>query len=93
MAAVTYLIRMLPLAMIKKKIKNRYVLSFLYYIPYTVLSVMTIPAVFSSSSYKLSAAAGFAAAIIAAYFEKSLVKVASLSCLAVFLTELLIQYV
>ena len=70
MAGVTYLIRMIPLALVKEKIKNKYVLSFLYYIPYTVLSVMTIPAIFSSSSYKLSAVVGFIAAMIAAYFEK-----------------------
>lgn len=92
MAGVTYLIRMIPLALVKEKIKNKYVLSFLYYIPYTVLSVMTIPAIFSSSSYKLSAVVGFIAAMIAAYFEKSLVKVASLACVAVLITELLIQY-
>ena len=93
MAGVTYLIRMIPLALVKEKIKNKYVLSFLYYIPYTVLSVMTIPAIFSSSSYKLSAVVGFIAAMIAAYFEKSLVKVASFACVAVLITELLIQYV
>ena len=93
MAGVTYLIRMIPLALVKEKIKNKYVLSFLYYIPYTVLSVMTIPAIFSSSSYKLSAVVGFIAAMIAAYFEKRLVKVASFACVAVLITELLIQYV
>ena len=46
MAGITYLIRMLPMVLIKKKITNRFVLSFLHYIPYTVLSVMTVPAIF-----------------------------------------------
>ena len=49
MAGGTYLIRMLPLVLIKKKLKNRFFKSFLYYIPYAVLSVMTIPAIFSLS--------------------------------------------
>ena len=47
MAAVTYFVRMLPMVLIKKKIQNKYMLSFLYYIPYAVLSVMTIPAIFA----------------------------------------------
>ena len=64
MAGITYLIRMIPLVLIKKKIQNKFVLSFLHYIPYTVLSVMTIPAIFYSTSSTLSAAAGFIIAVI-----------------------------
>ena len=90
MAGVTYLIRMLPLVLVKKKIQNKFILSFLHYIPYTVLSVMTIPAIFYSTSYKISAVVGFIAALIAAYFEKSLVKVATFACISVLLTELII---
>lgn len=93
MAGITYLIRMLPLVLVKKKIKNKFILSFLYYIPYSVLSVMTIPAIFYSTSYRLSAAAGFAVAAVLSYFEKSLLKVAAFSCLAVFISELLIGIV
>lgn len=91
MAGVTYLIRMIPLVLVKKKIKNKYILSFLYYIPYAVLSVMTIPAIFYSTSHRLSAAAGTVAALIAAYFEKSLLKVAVVACAAVFVAEMIIQ--
>ena len=87
MAGVTYLIRMLPLVLIKKQIKNKYLLSFLYYIPYAVLSVMTIPAIFYSTSNKVSAAAGFVVAIALAYLNQSLVKVAALSSLAVLIIE------
>lgn len=92
-AGVTYLIRMLPFVLVKKKITNKFILSFLYYIPYTVLSVMTVPAIFYSTSSKLSAFAGFAAAMILAYLEKSLLKVAAVSCAVVFAAELLIKYI
>ena len=87
MAGVTYLIRMLPLVLIKKQIKNKYLLSFLYYIPYAVLSVMTIPAIFYSTSGKLSALVGFVVAVVLAYMNQSLVKVAALSSLAVLIIE------
>lgn len=86
-AGVTYLIRMLPMVLLRKKIKNRYVLSFLYYMPYAVLTVMTIPAIFSSTANAFSAVVGFLAAVVLSYFRKSLVTVAALSCLAVFLAE------
>ena len=89
-AGVTYLIRMIPLVAVIKKIKNRFLLSFLYYIPYAVLTVMTIPAIFSSTADTLSALAGFIVAVILAYFEQSLVTVAAVSCIAVFIAELII---
>jgi len=92
MAGVTYLIRMLPMVLLKKRITNRFVLSFLHYIPYTVLSVMTIPAIFSSTAYTLSAWIGFIAAVVMALFKKSLVTVAAIACVAVFITETIIQF-
>lgn len=92
-AGITYFIRMLPLTLIKKKIKNRFALSFLYYMPYAVLSVMTIPAIFSSTAYTISALAGFIAAVILAYFGKSLVQVAAFSCVVVFVAEYIIKLV
>ena len=91
MAGITYLIRMLPLVLMKKKIKNRFVLSFLYYIPYAVLSVMTIPAIFTSTTYVIAAVAGFAVAMLLSYFEKSLVVVAASSCAVVYIVELIIR--
>lgn len=87
MAGITYLIRMLPLVLIKKKITNRFLLSFLHYIPYSVLSVMTIPAIFYSTSDMFSALAGFIVAVVLAYREKSLLTVAAFSSLAVFVVE------
>ena len=92
-AGVTYLIRMLPLVLVKKKIQNRFVLSFLHYIPYAVLSVMTIPAIFYSTGNVISAVLGFITAMILAYFEKSLLQVAAFSCLTVLLTELIIKFI
>lgn len=92
MAGVTYLIRMLPLVLIKKRIQNRFILSFLHYIPYTVLSVMTIPAIFSATSSLLSAWIGFLAAVIMALYKKSLLTVAAVSCAAVFVAEMLMNY-
>ena len=91
-AGVTYLVRMLPMILVRKEIKNRFIISFLYYMPYAVLSVMTIPAIFYATSYTASAIVGFIAAVIFAFLEKSLVKVAAFSCVAVLITELLIAY-
>ena len=90
MAGITYLIRMLPFVLVKEKIKNRFILSFLHYIPYAVLSVMTIPAIFTSTSSVISASTGFVVAVILAYFNGSLLKVEALSSLTVFVFEWLI---
>jgi branched-subunit amino acid transport protein len=87
MAGVTYLIRMLPLVLLKKKITNRFLLSFLYYIPYAVLAVMTVPAIFSATANPIAAALGFVCAVSLAWFEKSLLTVAACSCLVVFVAE------
>ena len=91
-AGVTYLVRMLPMVLVKKEIKNKFILSFLYYMPYAVLSVMTIPAIFYATSYTASAVVGFIAAVIFAFLERGLVKVAAFSCIAVLITELIINY-
>lgn len=93
MAGVTYLVRMVPLVLVNKPIKNRFVLSFLYYIPYTVLSVMTVPACFYATNSMISAVVGFVVAVVAALFKRSLVQVAIFSCVAVFVVELIMNYV
>lgn len=89
MSLVTYLVRMLPLVLVKKKIKNRFIISFLHYVPYSVLSVMTVPAIFYATSL-IPAIAGFIVAVLLALKEKSLIVVAAFSCLMVFITEYLI---
>ena len=88
MAGVTYLIRMVPFTFFRKKIKSRFFRSFLYYIPYAVLTAMTIPAIFYSTGSIITAAAGTAAALILAYLGLPLIVVALSASLAVFLTGL-----
>ena len=92
MAGVTYLVRMIPLVLIKKKVTNRFIRSFLYYVPYSVLAVMTVPAIFSATSYLISAVIGFAVALVLSYMEKSLIVVASSACAAVLVTELVMKF-
>ncbi len=92
MAGVTYLIRMLPLILIKNEIKNRFILSFLHYMPYAVLAVMTIPAIFSSTDHLLSGVVGFAVAMLVAYLDKSLTIVALLASGGVLITELVMKF-
>ena len=87
MAAVTYLTRMPPLVIFKKKITNRFVKSFLAYVPYAVLSAMTFPAIFGSTGSKLGAAAGCAAALVLAYFRKGLLMVAVGAAVLAFLVQ------
>ncbi len=87
-AAVTYLIRMLPLTLMRKKITNRFLHSFLTYMPYAVLTAMTVPAILYSTDSVVSAAIGFAAAGILAFKEKSLLTVALGASAAVFIAEL-----
>lgn len=93
MAGVTYIIRMLPLALSKKEITNPFIKSFLHYVPYACLAAMTFPAILSSTENTVSAMAGFAVALIAAYRERSLLLVALEACLAVFLVERLLVLV
>ena len=81
MAGVTYLIRMLPLALAKKEITNPFIKSFLFYVPYACLAAMTFPAILSAT-----------ASVIAAYKEKSLLTVALLACGAVFIVERIMAF-
>lgn len=93
MAGVTYLIRMLPLVLIKKKITNKFILSLLHYIPFAVLSAMTIPAVFFVAEHIIAAAIGVAVALVLAFKTKSLVLVALGATFGVLITELLITLI
>ena len=88
MAGVTYLIRVLPLTLIRKEIKNRTLRSFLYYVPYVTLAIMTFPAIIHSTQ---SIAAGIAALVVAiaiAFLGKGLLWTAVGACLTVFIIEL-----
>ncbi len=90
-ALVTYLVRAVPLILIKKKIENKFIISFLYYMPYAVLAVMTVPAVFYATGSYVSAAVGVAVALVLAYFKRGLLTVAIGASLGVLATELIIK--
>lgn len=89
MAGVTYLIRVIPFVLINKKIENRFLNSFLYYIPYTVLAAMTFPAILYATSNVLTAAAGLLVAVFLAYKGRGLLIVAVGACSAVLVAELI----
>ena len=90
MAGVTYLIRMTPLVLFRKKIRSRFFKSVLFYMPYAVLSAMVIPSVFSSTDSVITAAVGLVAAIVLAFFNRSLITVALGASAAAFITGLIL---
>lgn len=90
MALVTYLPRVLPLAIFRKDIKSKYIKSFLYYLPFAVLAALTFPDIFYSTSLAASAIVGCVSALILAYFERSLLVVAIGSIVVVAMFELFI---
>lgn len=92
MAGVTYLVRMLPMVFFRKKIRSRFVRSFLYYIPYTVLTVMTVPGIFYSTGSLSSAIVGAAVAVLLALFGRGLLTVAAGSALSVLVVEIILKY-
>lgn len=90
MAGVTYLIRVIPFAFFRKKIRSRFLRSFLYYIPYAVLSAMTIPAIFYSTGSMATAVAGTVVAVVLAYMNLPLIAVALAASGAAFIAGLFI---
>lgn len=88
MALVTYAIRVLPLTLIRKPIRSRFIRSFLYYVPYVTLSVMTFPAILDATQSPWAGAAAFVLGMIAAWRGVKMFKVAALSCAAVLVLEL-----
>ena len=91
MACTTYLVRALPLTLLKKPIRNRFLRSFLRYVPAACLSAMTFPAILYTTESMISGAVALAVAVGLAMLKKSLIVVAAASCAAVFLTELLLH--
>ena len=88
MSAVTLAIRILPLTLIRTEIKNVKVRSFLYYVPYVTLAVMTFPAIIHATQSEISGAAALVFGIAAAFFGASLFQVSVLCCIVVFISEL-----
>lgn len=89
MALITYLIRAIPLTLFREKITNTFVCSFLYYVPYACLTAMTFPAIIYATGNRMGAVASLLVAIIAAFNKKSLMTVACLACITVFIFELI----
>ena len=90
MAGVTYLIRVLPLTLIRKEIKNNTIRSFLYYVPYVTLAVMTFPSILSTTNSMVSAFMALVIGIGLAWFGANLLQVSVCACLVVFILELFI---
>ena len=90
MFAVTYLVRVLPLTIFRRPIKSRFVQSFLYYVPYVTLSLMTFPAIVEATQSPVSGVLALAAGLIAAWLGAGLLPVAAICCGAVLITEFLI---
>ena len=89
MAIVTYSIRVLPLTLIRREIKNRTIRSFLYYVPYVTLAVMTFPAIINETATPLSGAAALLVGIGLAFMGNDLMIVSIACCLSVFLVEMI----
>ncbi len=90
MALVTYLIRVMPLTVIRKQIKNKYLKSFLYYVPYVTLSVMTFPAILHATQSICSGLLALFVGIVVAWFGFDLFKTAISCCLIVLILEFFI---
>lgn len=88
MATVTLGIRILPMTLIRKQIKNVFIKSFLYYVPYVTLAVMTFPAIINATQSRISGGIALVAGIVAAWFGADLFKVAVICCVVVFVCEL-----
>ncbi len=88
MAVSTYLVRAIPFVAFSRKIRSRFVRSLLTYVPYAVLSAMTVPAIFFSTGSLLTASVGFVTALVLSLANRSLITVAFFSCLAVFIVGL-----
>lgn len=90
MAITTYLIRVLPLTLIRKEITNKTLRSFLFYVPYVTLAVMTFPSILEATQSPISGLAALLTALTLAWFGRSLFQVSVLSCVVVFLLELVL---
>ncbi|MCI6232582.1 MAG: AzlD domain-containing protein [Selenomonas sp.] len=90
MSAVTIAIRLVPLTLIRGQVRNQFLRSFLYYVPYVTLAVMTFPAILSATQTPVSGALAFAAGIALAWYGASLFKVSAACCVIVFAVELVL---
>lgn len=87
MAGVSFVIRTLPLTLIRRPIRSKFIKSFLYYVPYVTLSVMTFPAILTATQSPIAGIAALLLGIVAAYFNAGLLKVAACCCSVVLILE------
>ncbi|MBQ6621473.1 MAG: AzlD domain-containing protein [Mogibacterium sp.] len=92
LAAASYLIRVTPFLLLKEPIRNEFIQSFLYYVPYVTLAVMTFPAILSATQYPLAGALALVAGILAARHGKGLFAVTFSCCVTALLTEVIITH-
>ena len=92
MAGMTYLIRVLPMVIFRKKIRSVFIQSFLYYVPYAVLAAMTFPEILYSTSNVISAVVGLLVALVLSYFGRGLLTVALSSTAVVFVVEQILKW-
>ena len=90
MAITVFLIRVLPLTLIRKPIKSKFIKSFLYYVPYVTLSVMTFPAIIEATSNPISGLISLIVGVLAAYKDMGLFRVTVLCCVTILLIEIFI---
>ncbi len=88
MALTSYAVRVLPLTLIRKPVKSRFLRSFLYYVPYVTLAVMTFPAILDATGSPLAGALAMAAGAVSAWLGAGLFPTAAVCCAAVFFSEL-----
>lgn len=93
MAGVSFLIRVLPMTLIRKKIENRFIRSFLYYVPYVTLTVMTVPAIIFATSSVIAGVLALIVGVFMAWKGANLIQVASTCCLIVFIVELILSVI
>ena len=93
MAAVTFIIRVVPLTLIRKPIENQFLRSFLYYVPYVTLAVMTFPAIVNATGYAASGFIAFIVALVLAYMGKGLFFVSVSACVTVFIIERILDLI
>lgn len=90
MALVSFAIRAIPVTVFRKQIENQFIKSFLYYVPYVTLAVMTFPAIIEATQSKISGILALVCGAVAAYFNQSLFRVAVICCVVVFVCELIL---
>ena len=93
MAAVTFAVRVLPMTLIRRRIENRFLRSFLYYVPYVTLAVMTFPAIVDTAGDPLAGVLALAAGVVAAWLGVGLLPVAVICCGVVFAAEMITRFI